>query len=104
LFAGTNETPGERYRDRNGQILKRYRGMASREAQESWKGFATSVVGEGTYVPHKGPIEEIFSALIDSLLSGMSYQGARNLKELRKNAQFIRQSVAGVREGTPHAL
>jgi IMP dehydrogenase len=104
LFAGTSEAPGERYRDRNGQILKRYRGMASREAQESWKGFATSVEGEATYVPYKGPIEEIFSALVDSVLSGMSYQGARNLEELRIHAKFIRQSVAGLREGMPHAL
>lgn len=104
LFAGANETPGERYRDRNGQVLKRYRGMASKDAQESWKGFATSVEGEATYVPYKGSIEEIFRPLIDSLLSGMSYQGAQNLVELRQNAVFRRQSAAGVREGLPHAL
>jgi IMP dehydrogenase len=104
IFAGATETPGERYRDRNGQILKRYRGMASREAQENWKGFATSVEGEATYVPYKGSIEEIFKPLIDSLLSGMSYQGAKDLVELRKNALFIKQSVAGLRESMPHAL
>jgi len=104
LFAGANETPGERYRDRSGQVLKRYRGMASKDAQESWKGFATSVEGEATYVPYKGSIEEIFKPLIDSLLSGMSYQGAGDLAELRRNAVFRRQSVAGLREGMPHAL
>lgn len=104
LFAGANETPGERYKDRNGQVLKRYRGMASRDAQESWKGFATSVEGEATYVPYKGSIEEIFTPLVDWLFSGMSYQGAQNLIELRRNAVFRRQSVAGLREGMPHAL
>jgi len=104
LFAGANETPGERYRDRSGQVLKRYRGMASKDAQESWKGFATSVEGEATYVPYKGSIEEIFEPLIASLLSGMSYQGAGSLGELRRNAVFRRQSVAGLREGMPHAL
>jgi IMP dehydrogenase len=104
LFAGTSETPGERYRDRNGQILKRYRGMASKDAQESWKGFATSVEGESTDVPYKGSLEENFKPLVDGLLSGMSYQGAKDLEELRRNATFIRQSVAGLRESMPHAL
>lgn len=105
IFAGAVETPGERYRDRQtGQILKRYRGLASKEAQESWKGFVTSIEGEATFVPYKGSIEEIFRPLIDSLLSGMSYQGARNIKELQENATFVRQSFAGLRESLPHAL
>jgi IMP dehydrogenase/GMP reductase len=34
----------------------------------------------------------------------MSYQGAKDLEELRRNATFIRQSVAGLRESMPHAL
>ncbi len=104
IFAGTNESPGERYRDRNGQVLKRYRGMASKEAQESWKGFATSVEGEATYVPYRGSVEEIFTSMINGLLSGMSYQGAKNLDELRQHAEFIRQTSGGLREGMPHAL
>jgi IMP dehydrogenase len=32
----------------------------------------------------------------------MSYLGARNLEELRKNAIFIRITEAAVREGYPH--
>lgn len=103
LFAGTEEAPG-RIRTENGILYKVYRGMASREAQEDWKGFAKSIEGESTRVPYKGKAEAIFSDLTSSMLSSMSYMNARNIQELRENTLFIRQTVAGLRESLPHGL
>jgi IMP dehydrogenase len=94
LLAGTTEALGKIVVDK-GIPKKMYRGMASQDAQESWKGMATSVEGETVYVPFKGDVERIFNDLIAGILSGMSYQNAKNLTELRENAKFIRQTSAG---------
>jgi len=103
LFAATEEATGELVRTKTG-IVKKYRGLASRDAQENWKGFATSIEGEMTFISYKGPVKNVFNELITGVLSGMSYQDAHNLKELQENAVFIRQTSAGYRESQPHAL
>ena len=36
------------------------------------------------------------------LRSGMGYVGARNLKELREKAQFVRITAGGLRESHAH--
>lgn len=103
LFAATEEAPGEMIRTKTG-IVKKYRGMASKDAQESWKGFATSVEGEMTFISFKGLVRNVFQELMTGVLSGMSYQDAHNVRELQENAVFIRQTAAGYRESQPHAL
>lgn len=92
LFSGTSETPGELFStgDMSKPLYKRYRGMASREAQLSWKGQATSVEGESINVPFRGSVVPIFEDLIANILSGFSYLNAHNITELRKNAEFVR--------------
>ena len=103
LLAGTHEAPGA-VMNINGSRVKSFRGMASREAQESWKGVATSIEGEATWVSYKGPVENVYNDLVSGILSGMSYQDARNICELRKNATFIRQTNASLTESKPHGL
>jgi IMP dehydrogenase/GMP reductase len=103
LFAGTEEAIGEVISTRNG-LIKAYRGMASLEAQKSWKGYATSIEGEMMNVPYKGSAVGVLGGLISGILSGMSYQDARNIRELQDNAVFIRQTSAGHRESQPYAL
>lgn len=76
----------------------------SREAQEDWKGEATSVEGEMTLVNYKGSVLDVFNDLISGMKSGMSYQNAHNVKELRESAVFIKQTSSGVTEAKPHAL
>jgi IMP dehydrogenase len=105
LFSGTDESPGDIFMRGSPPIkYKTYRGMASRKAQESWKGYATSVEGEMIDTPYKGPVKGVFDELIAGMLSGMSYQNAHNLGELQKNHCFIRQTINGYRESTPHGL
>lgn len=103
MFAGTNETPGKTYLEKGSQY-KIYRGMASRSAQEDWKGKATSVEGELTRVPCKGSVRNIFKSLVKNMCSSMSYLGATNLHDFRENAEFIRQTPAGYTESCPHGL
>lgn len=103
LFAGTEEAPGERVRTKKG-IEKKYRGMASKDAQENWKGYASSIEGEMTFLPYKGQVKYVFEELVTGILSGMSYQDAKNLSELRDNAEFVQITAAGYKESLPHGL
>jgi len=104
VFAGTEESPGQIINMPGKGKIKVYRGMASKEAQEDWKGKATSIEGEMTWVPYKGSVDNIFEDIINGMCSGMSYQNARNVNELRENAVFVRQTPAGYVEAQPHAL
>lgn len=45
LFAGSRETPGTIIKDSQGHSWKEYRGMASKEAQMSWRGKYSSFEG-----------------------------------------------------------
>jgi IMP dehydrogenase len=104
LFAGTKEAPGDIIKLPGKPALKIYRGMASREAQESWKGKASSVEGEMTWINYKGSVENIFGEIVSGMLSGMSYQNAKNLQELRENAEFVKMTSGGLKESMPHGI
>lgn len=102
LFAGTDETPGEVV-EKDGKKFKCYRGMSSMPAQKAWKRGekVVSVEGVSSMVECKGPVSEVFNGLVGNMLSGMAYQGARTLKELRQNAEFIKITPAGMAESKP---
>lgn len=89
-FAGTKEACGYVI-ERNGQQFKAYRGMASQEAREDFEEKRVNSSFEGTTIeiPYKGLVAQVFSNLVNGILSGMSYQDARNIKELQENAEFI---------------
>ena len=120
LFAGCEEAPGSPV-IRDGQKFKVVRGMASlgaamgrkaaennaenssdesAESQADWD----KVVPEGVeaVVPYRGNVGEIVYQLVGGLRSGLSYGGARTIKELQEKAEFIEISSAGVRESNSH--
>lgn len=103
LFAGTDEAPGQ-FLEVNGVKRKVYRGMASREAQTSWRGKSSAPEGISTTVPAKGPLELVFSDLCGGIQSGLSYSGARTIKELQQKAVFVKQTSAGQAESHTHIL
>jgi len=105
LLAGTDEAPGDicHYID-GAKDSKVYRGMASAAAMMSWKGYTSSIEGESQMMPCKGPVENIIKDLVAGILSGMSYQNARNINELQTHCEFVRQTYYGHREGLPHGL
>tara|TARA_R110000824_G_scaffold88189_8_gene216941 strand:+ start:7609 stop:8634 length:1026 start_codon:yes stop_codon:yes gene_type:complete len=101
LLAGTSETPGHAFYS-EGQQYKPYRGMASVEAQVSWRGHASSVEGVSHLVPFKGPVKNTISELSRGIRSGLSYSGCRSITEFQNKARFIRQTPAGQFESSTH--
>ena len=109
LLAGTDESPGETILYQ-GRTFKTYRGMGSLGAQgsSSFDRYAqdpnSKMVPEGIEgrVAAKGPLADLVYQLVGGLRSGMGYCGARTIRELQKNARFLRISPAGLRESHVH--
>ncbi len=112
LFAGADESPGERIFFQ-GRSYKVYRGMGSLEAMKEGskdRYYQTEdenldkLVPEGIVgrVPYSGPLAENLFQLVGGLKAGMGYVGCRTIEELRQNARFIKISAAGMRESHVH--
>ncbi|MEM1992242.1 MAG: IMP dehydrogenase [Nitrososphaerota archaeon] len=116
LLAGTDESPGATI-SRGGRKYKVYRGMASfyamlaRDLKEGKQidfdldaivDYAYTSEGVEAYVPYRGSASELLRQLVSALRAGMSYCGARNIRELWSNAKFISLSEAGIKESYPH--
>lgn len=113
LLAGTEESPGTSIL-RQGRRYKVVRGMASlgaslgRESREKKGSFDEldlgSIVPEGVeaMVPYRGSTVEVLEQLVGGLRSGISYCGAKNIKEMQNNAEFIQITSAGRTESASH--
>jgi IMP dehydrogenase len=111
LFAGTEESPGETILY-EGRSYKTYRGMGSIGAMQRGSGdryFQSAgegkkLVAEGIegMVAYKGPLGDTLFQLAGGLRSGMGYVGAKDITALRRDARFIRISMAGLVESHPH--
>ena len=111
LLAGTEESPGETvlYQARTYKV---YRGMGSISAMERGGGDrygqggrpAQKLVPEGIEgrVPYKGTLSAVVYQLIGGVKSGLGYCGCKTIPDLQKNATFVRQTVAGLRESHVH--
>lgn len=107
LLAGTDETPGKTVIKDDGSRYKKYRGMASKSAMDSWRGDSYKDVaaeGESTLVPVKGSAKDVVSSLCAGVRSGMTYCNAVDLEQLRNNALFIRNTAIGFNENGAHLL
>ena len=104
MLAGTTESPGGTMVNINGDRVKNYRGMASKEAQINWRGSVGSHEGVSTFIPYKGPVAPILEGIKKGIRSGLSYSGARNLLELQANAEFVVQTSSGLVESKTHIL
>ena len=102
LLAGSTEAPGTVFEDDDGFVWKTYRGMASKEAQVDWKGKYSSFEGVSSQIPLKGSVQNILTDLEKGIRSGLSYSGARNIKELQATAKFVIQTSAGATESGTH--
>ncbi|MEN0057950.1 MAG: IMP dehydrogenase [Bdellovibrio sp.] len=102
MLSGTIETPGE---IKNGK--KQYRGMASRSAQDSWRGGVPEGMapeGESTQVNVKGHVKDVILEVMGGIRSGMSYVNATTIQEIRQKAQFMEMSASGAAESRAHGL
>ena len=104
LLAGTEESPGLVITMPDGTRMKEYRGMASKDAQMSWRNRSSTPEGVASYIPYKGSVVDILGDLEGGIRSGLSYTGVRTLAELQNKAQWSRQTSAGTVESGTHIL
>ena len=55
-------------------------------------------------VPTKGPLADYIYQMVGGIRSGMGYCGSRTFGDLLESAQFVRITVAAVRESHPHDI
>lgn len=114
IFAGTEESPGDTI-IYEGRKFKSYRGMGSIDAmQEGSKDRyfqdaeddIKKLVPEGIVgrVPYKGSLKEVVQQFVGGLRAGMGYCGAKDIKALQEDAQFIRITAASMAESHPHDI
>jgi len=114
LLAGTRESPGETV-IYEGRKYKTYRGMGSVEAMkmgskdryfQDVEDDLKKLVPEGIVgrVPFKGDLNESIHQFVGGLRAGMGYCGAKNIKTLKSESQFITITSAGMRESHPHNI
>jgi IMP dehydrogenase len=121
LFAGTDESPGEIILYQ-GRSFKEYRGMGSLgamrrgsrdryfqdefdlEARRTDPEAVEKLVPEGIEgrVAHKGSVAGMIHQLMGGLRAGMGYCGCPDIPTLQREAELIRVTQAGVREGHVH--
>jgi IMP dehydrogenase len=104
LFAGTDEAPGMIIM-KDGKRHKRYMGSASYDSNHERKEHLKNkkvkekldvfVEGVSTLVDYKGPVQDIIKGMVKGLQSGISYCGARNVKEMQENAEFVKVTSSG---------
>ena len=113
LLAGTDEAPGVII-NKNGRRYKFYRGMASFGANVTRRAMDTNddnllydnlmIEGAEGLVPYRGKVQEVVDYLLNGLRSGMSYNNAATIKDLAKNAKFVKITENSLKESHPHDL
>lgn len=107
MLAGTAPTPGQVIEKEKGIQVKRYRGMASREAQEDFLGEMhewKTAEGVATEVPYQENTDEIIADIIGGLRSGLTYAGSDTISELQRKLNYVTVTQAGRIESLPHKL
>lgn len=100
LFACTEESASKKRQRRRSlsEVQKdtlfeaNYRGQASRAFQEDFFGKVkkgTVPEGEEMWAPVTGSANALLDTLLGGIRSGMTYGGARNIKELQAKAEFV---------------
>ena len=114
MLAGHEESPGDKVL-LEGRAYKVYRGMGSIGAMQ--KGSAdryfqdvedeiAKLVPEGIEgrVPFKGNVSETIYQMTGGLRAAMGYCGCAGIDEMKRNAQFVRMTGAGLKESHPHNI
>lgn len=107
MLAGSSHTPGEVLVKEDGTKVKRYRGMASKEAQEEFLGQMhewKTAEGVATEVPYKENSESIIADIIGGVRSGLTYAGADSISELQRKLNYVTVTQSGRIESLPHKV
>lgn len=106
LFALTVESAAEKrpIECTQGGLEAKYRGHASEDFQNDfYGGLKQHTVAEGTdfWAAVTGTAPELIELLLGGVRSGMTYGGARNIKELQRKADFVEVGHAYLAESAP---
>jgi IMP dehydrogenase len=85
-----------------GSIGAMKQGSSDRYMQVKESGGVIVPEGVEGRVPFKGLLSDTIAQLVGGLRSGMGYVGANSLDELRRGAEFVKITGAGLRESHPH--
>lgn len=112
LISGTDESPNKPFL-KNGAYVKIHRGMAGYGANlakaEKMKtkepnGLEFTPEGVEGYVNYSGSLANVLNGFVMGIKSGMSYSGAKNLKELRQKGKLTLISQSGLKESFSHGI
>lgn len=84
----------------------KYRGQASADFQNDFYGGVkdkTAAEGIDFWAPVSGSTQELIDTLLGGLRSGMTYGGARSLKELQRKSEFVEVTAAYRMESHPRS-
>ena len=106
LFALTKESAAPKRKNEKipSGLEAKFRGQASADFQnEFYGGLKLKTVAEGIdfWGPVSGTVEELINNLLGGVRSGMTYGGARNLKELQRKAEFVQVTASYIYESKP---
>lgn len=106
LFALTKESAAQKRHSEStsSHLEAKFRGQASKDFQnEFYGGLKAKTVAEGVdfWAPVTGSAEELIASILGGIRSGMTYGGARNIKELQRKAEFVQVSSAYMHESCP---
>lgn len=103
LLALTEESAAPKRKGERG-VEAKFRGQASADFQnEFYGGLKAKTVAEGIdfWAPVSGKAEDCISNLLGGVRSGMTYGGARNIKELQRKAEFVQVTATYIQESKP---
>lgn len=108
LFATTSESAAvKRASSQDPNVLEaKFRGQASEDFQcDFYGGLKDKTVAEGVdfWVPVTGTALQLIDNLLGGLRSGLTYGGAKNIKELQRKAEFIEVSSNYMHESKPRS-
>jgi IMP dehydrogenase len=106
MFAMTNESASQKRKSENSPtgLEAKFRGQASEDFQnEFYGGLKVKTVAEGIdfWGPVTGTVEDLINQFLGGIRSGMTYGGARNIKELQRKAEFVHVTNSYIFESRP---
>lgn len=106
LFALTKESaaPKRECKKAVSGLEAKFRGQASTDFQNSfYGGLKAKTVAEGIdfWGAVTGSVEDLIANLLGGIRSGMTYGGARSLKELQRKAEFVQVTASYISESKP---
>lgn len=106
LFALTNESASKKRPNKNDptKLEAHYRGQASAHFQNDfYGGLKDKTVAEGVdfWAPVSGSAQALIDSMLGGIRSGLTYGGARSIKELQRKAEFVEVTSTYMQESFP---